>query len=155
MRSPIFNFSAIILAVFAFSASAEILNQDAIPEKITQHLLQKHPKAVDIVAEKTVHFGQDMIEVHYKENDVPGISIYRMNGNFHVAGITIAADDLMFATSKEALKKDFPEYKVNQAVLIPNANGAGEEFEVLLEAGGKKWDVSIDREGKIEKRELN
>jgi hypothetical protein len=40
-------------------------------------------------------------------------------------------------------------------VLIVNPNGAGEEFDVVLETGGKNWNVLIDKKGNIEKTEVN
>ncbi|SJM91570.1 hypothetical protein [Crenothrix polyspora] len=155
MRHYILKLSFLVLTVCSISAYAEVLSKEAIPEKIMQHINKKHPKAIDISAETTKHFGQDVTEVHLKENGVSAIEIYRSNGNYHVSGINIAADDLMFATSRENLKKVFPEYAIKEAFLIVNPNGVGEEFDVILEAAGKQWDVSIDKAGNVEKKELN
>lgn len=155
MRNYFLKFSFLVLTVCSVSAFAEVLSKDALPEKIMQHLQTKHPKAMDIVAETTKHFGQDVIEVHFKEDGVAGLNIYRTNGNFHIAATKIAADDMMFTSSKEALQKEFPEYSIKEAFMIVNPNGVGEEFDVLLQAAGKTWDVSIDKAGGVEKKEVN
>lgn len=155
MRHYFLKFSFLVLTVCSVSAFAEVLSKEAIPEKITQHLNKKHPKATDIAAEKTKHFGQEVIEVRFKEDGETSIGIYRSNGNFHVAATKIAADDMMFTSSKENLTKEFPQYSIKEAFMIVNPNGVGEEFEVTLEAAGKQWDVSIDKAGKIEKKEIN
>ncbi len=155
MRHYFIKLSFLVLTVCSISAYAEVMSKDAIPEKIMQHLNKKHPKATDITAETTKHFGQDVIEVRVKENGANAMDIYRANGNYHVSGINIAPDDLMFATSRENLKKVFPEYSIKEAFLIVNPNGVGEEFDVTLESSGKLWDVSIDKAGNIEKKEIN
>jgi hypothetical protein len=155
MRNYFLKLSFLVLTACSVSAYAEVLSNETIPEKITEHLAQKHPKATDITVEKTTHFGQEVYEVHFKEADNNALDIYRSNGNFHVAGIKIAPDDLMFASSKERLKTIFPDYSVKQAIMIVNPNGAGEEYDIIVESSGKQWDVNIDKQGNVEKKELN
>lgn len=155
MRKYSIALGFLALTLCSLTAYAEILTGDAIPEKITQHLYKKHPKAIDVIAEKANHFSQEFYEVRYKEDGVTGLNLYRSNGGFHVAGIKIAADDMMFTASKEKLKTVFPEYSIKDAILIVNPSGVGEEYEVIVESGGKKWDVSIDKAGNVDKRELN
>jgi hypothetical protein len=154
MRNYFLKLSFLILTVCSVSAFAEAVSKDALPEKIMQHLKKEHPKASDIFAETAKHFGQEVYEVHFKENKVSALSLYRLNGLFHAAGINIAADDMMFTAGKENLKKVFPEYSIKEAFLIANPNGVGEEFEVILESAGKKWDVSIDKVGNVDKKEI-
>ncbi len=155
MHNYFLKFSFLILTVCSISAYAEVMSKEAIPEKIMQHLNKKHPKATEITAETTKHFGQDVIEVRFKEDGETALGIYRSNGNFHVAATKIAADDMMFTSSKENLAKEFPQYSIKEAFMIVNPSGVGEEFEVILEAAGKQWNVSIDKTGNIEKQEIN
>ena len=60
----------------------------------------------------------------------------------------------MFTDSKQKLQADFKDYHIKQAVLIVNPNGAGEEFDVVLETAGKNWNVLIDKKGNMAKTEV-
>ena len=62
---------------------------------------------------------------------------------------------MMFTDSKEKLKAAFNNYRIKEAVLVVNPNGAGEEFDLVLETAGKDWNVMIDKKGNVEKNELN
>ena len=139
----------------SISANAEVIEKGEIPTAITDQIYKKHPNALDISAEKKSHFSQELLKVHFKEGEEKFVDYYRPDGHFFVSGLIIEADDLMFTDSKEKLKADFKDYHVKKAVLIVNPNGAGEEFDLVLETGGKAWNVLIDKKGNIEKTEAN
>jgi hypothetical protein len=151
MRKLLFSLCLIFLSV---SANAEIIGKDGIPTAILDQIYKKHPNAHDIAAEKKSHFTQELLKVAYKEGEEQIVEYYRPDGHFFVSGLIIAADDLMFTDSKEKLKADFKDYHIKQAVLIVNPNGAGEEFDVVLETAGKNWNVLIDKKGNVEKTEV-
>lgn len=127
---------------------------DGIPQSILDQIYKKHPNAADFTVEKKNHYSQDLLKIHYKEGEEKYVDYFRPDGHYFVAGHLIAADDMMFTDSKEKLKAEFNDYKIRDAVLIVNPNGNGEEFDVLLENGGKLYAVLIDKKGNIEKSEV-
>jgi hypothetical protein len=144
---------SICLILFSISGNAEIISREGIPTAITDQIYKKHPNALDITAEKKTHFSQELLKIRYKEGEEKFVDYFRPNGHYFVSGHIIAADDLMFSDSKEKLKADFNDYRIKQAILVVNPNGAGEEFDVVLETGGKTWNVLIDKKGNLEKIE--
>ena len=133
---------------------AERIEKESIPGAIMDQIYKKHPNALDFSAEKKTHFSQELMKVYYKEGEEKFVEYYRPDGHFFVSGLIIAADDMMFTDSKEKLKADFKDYHVKQAVLIVNPNGAGEEFDVVLETAGKDWNVLIDKKGNVQRTEV-
>jgi hypothetical protein len=146
---------SLCLVFISITTNAEVIEKDAIPSVITDQIYKKHANALDITAEKKTHFSQELLKIYYKEGEDKFVDYYRPDGHFFVSGLLIAADDMMFNDSKEKLKADFNDYRIKQAVLIVNPNGAGEEYDVVLETGGKAWNVVIDKKGNLEKSELN
>jgi hypothetical protein len=146
---------SLCLLFLSISANAEVVGKEGISPAIIDQIYKKHPNALEFTVEKKTHFSQDLLKIHYKEGEEKFVDYFRPDGHFFVSGLLIAADDMMFSDSKEKLKTAFNDYKVKQAVLVVNPNGAGEEFDVVLETAGKAWDVMIDKKGNIEKTELN
>ena len=144
---------SLCLICLSISAHAEKIGKEGIPTNIMDQIYKKHPNALDFTAEKKSHFSQELLKILYKEGEEKFVDYYHPDGHFFVSGLIIAADDLMFTDSKEKLKADFKDYHVKQAVLVVNPNGAGEEFDVLLETGGKSWNVLIDKKGNLAKTE--
>jgi hypothetical protein len=142
------------LLFVSVSANAEIMGKDAIPTAIMDQIYKKHPNALDISAEKKNHFSQELLKIAYKEGEEKFVEYSRPDGHFFVSGLVIAADDMMFTDSKQKLQADFKDYHIKQAVLIVNPNGAGEEFDVVLETAGKDWNVLIDKKGNMAKTEV-
>ncbi len=133
---------------------AESVDKNSIPQAILDQIYKKHPNALDFSAEKKTHYSQELLKIYYKEGEEKYVDYFRPDGHYFVAGHIIAADDMMFTDSKEKLKAAFNDYKIKDAILVVNPNGNGEEFEMVLENGGKLWDVSIDKKGNIEKNEV-
>lgn len=144
---------SLFLCFLSTGSYAERIEKDNIPSVIMDQIYKKHPNALDFSAEKKTHFAQELLKIYYKEGEEKFIDYYRPDGHFFVAGLMIAADDLMFSDSKAKLKTEFNEYHIKQAVLIVNPNGVGEEFDVVLETAGKNWNVVIDKKGNVEKTE--
>jgi hypothetical protein len=151
MYKLLFSLCLLLLSV---SVNAEVIGKDGLPTAVVDQIYKKHPNALDIAAEKKKHFSQDLLKVYFKEGEEKYVDYYRPDGHFFVSGLIIAADDMMFTDSKEKLKADFKDYHIKQAVLVVNPNGAGEEFDVVLETAGKAWNVLIDKKGNLEKTEV-
>lgn len=146
---------SICLILSSFSVSAEKIEKDQIPPAIMDQIYKKHPNALDFTAEKKSHFAQDLLKIFYKEGEEKFVDYYRPDGHFYVSGLIIAADDMMFTDSKQKLKAEFKDYNIKNAVLIVNPNGAGEEFDVVLETAGRNYNVRIDKKGNLEKTEVD
>lgn len=146
---------SLCLVFLTITANAEIIGKEGISPAIMDQIYKKHANALDFTVDKKTHFSQDLLKIYYKEGEEKFVDYFRPDGHFFVSGLLIAADDMMFSDSKEKLKAAFSDYKIKQAVLIVNPNGAGEEYDVLLETGGKEWNVLIDKKGNVEKTELN
>lgn len=148
--------SALFFAVTVLGASpicAEILNKDAIPEKILSQFTKKHPDIVDLSARKKKHFGQDLYELYFKEGDEKRIELYRVNGSFYVNGVLIDASGMVPPAAFDNLKAAFNDYKIEEAILVVNPNGPGEEYDFTVNSSDGKWHVSVDGEGKIINKE--
>ncbi|WP_411727089.1 hypothetical protein [Methyloglobulus sp.] len=146
---------SVCLIFLTISANAEVVGKEGIPSAIIDQIYKKHPNALDFTAEKKTHFSQELLKIYYKEGEEKFVDYYRPDGHFYVSGLIIAADDMMFTDSKDKLKAAFNDYHVKQAVLVVNPNGAGEEFDVVLETAGKAWNVLIDKKGNVEKAEID
>jgi hypothetical protein len=162
MRNYFFNMILIALAIMPISAQSEGLGKEAIPEKIMAQLYKKYPTALNISAEQEKHFGQDLFEVKFKDKDGEGgenlIKFYRPNGQFFVEGVKIDTSDnanMLPPTTKDNLKAAFNNYKISEAIMIVNPNGAGEEFDLLVNSEGVDWRVLIDKNGDIASKTQN
>lgn len=151
MHKLLFSLCLLLISV---SANAEVIGKDGLPTAVIDQIYKKHPNALDISAERKTHFSQELLKVYYKEGEEKFVEYYRPDGHFFVSGLIIAADDMMFTDSKEKLKADFKDYHIKQAVLVVNPNGAGEEFDLVLETAGKAWNVLIDKKGNMAKTEV-
>lgn len=141
----------LLLSGVAFTAHAEQSTDVSTPEKVKADILKRHPKAHDLQASHEIHFGHDLLEVTFKENDKElKLELFKADG--HLFTDELPLDDLGEAPQavKETLTKNFPGYELKKAELIVNPNGPGEEYEIYLLAGGVNWKVSINEKGSIE-----
>ncbi len=144
---------AFILSVFTYTANAQQSVNVDIPKKVKADILKRHPKAQDLEASNEVHFGQNLLEVTFKEegSKIPDFELFKENGDLFTNELFL--DDLNEApTIKEALEKNFPGYELKKAALIVNPNGVGEEYEIYLTVGGVNWKVSFNQKGNIEEK---
>lgn len=151
---------ALILSGFSCSVSAEILNREQLPEKIIDHIYKKHPGAQNIAAVPEKHFGQNLYKITFQEKvgeeTKNQTKYYRVNGNFYVDGVKIetsANASLLPTASDENLKAAFSGYKIDNALMIVNPNGIGEEYDLIVDSNGSKWRVIMDNEGKVALKE--
>lgn len=160
MRNYFSMLSGVVLTLFSVSIlAAAVLPKDAIPEKILATFNKKFPNAISVTAEQKTHFGQELYMISFKEakeEDAKNIVYYRVNGNFYVNGdeIDTAKTSVeMPPASYENLKAAFTNYDIKEAILVVNPNGTGEEFDLIVNASGATWYISLDRNGNITKKE--
>jgi hypothetical protein len=157
----------VVLTLTSFPLQAKQIAKEQLPAKIIAHFTKKHPIVTDFVAEEKTHFGQALIEINFKEEkktkvldeeaaEVKPVNIkeetavfYRADGHFFVNAEKIYAFNVIPELITNALKKLYPDYKVTAAQLIPNPNGAGEEYEVTLNSRGHIWAVSVSGKGAV------
>ncbi|MDD5581256.1 MAG: hypothetical protein PHY16_18555 [Methylobacter sp.] len=151
MRKYILNLSLVIWAISSLSVNAEIITKENIPEKIMAEVYKRHPNALDITAEQKKHFGQEVYEVYFKEGETKLIELYRLNGHFYVSGQRIEGFNILPPQVDNNLKAAFNSYEINEAVVIANPNGSGEEYDLSVSSSGNTFSVSIDGNGNITK----
>ncbi len=157
MRNYFLNISLLVMALTSVSAQAEVVSKEAIPRPIMDQFYKKHPNAVEISAAKKTHFKQELFEIIFKEEKDKEklIELYRPNGRFFVNVSNVHGSNMMPAVASDNLKAMFDTYTVKDSVLVVNPNGVGEEYELLVNAGGTDWSVVIDRAGAISQKERN
>lgn len=156
MRNSIFCLSVALIATLSGLANAAApVEKNTVPKKVMDTFYSRHANALEVSTKIDKHFNQEVIEVSFKENKDDKetfIELYRGNGHFFVnaARISISANStLMPEEVKTNLKAAFDTYEISDAVLIPNPNASGEEFDLLIESNSKAWHVVIDRKGNI------
>ena len=157
MRNYLFNISLLVLALTSVSAQAEVVSKEAIPTPIMDQFFKKHPNAIEINAAKKTHFKQTVYEITFKEEKDKEklIELYRPNGHFFVNADNVQGANMMSAVAADNLKAMFDTYTVKDSVMIVNPNGIGEEYDLVVNAGGIDWTVVVDRNGAISQKERN
>jgi hypothetical protein len=155
MRNFFLSLGIMVLALSSVSVNAEVLGKDAIPPKILDQIYKRHPNAVDITAEKKIHFKQSLYEITFIEGEdkVKIIELYRDNGRFFVNGDNVTTSNMMPSVAYDKLKADFGTYTIKQAILVVNPNGIGEEYDLTISASGIDWSVIVDHNGNITQKE--
>lgn len=141
----------LLLSAVAFTGNAQQSADVSIPEKVKADIIKRHPKAHDLQASHETHFGHDLLEVTFKEDDKESkLELFEADGKLFTDELPL--DDLNEAPPavKEALEKNFPGYELKKAELIVNPNGVGEEYEIYLVVGDVHWKVSINEKGNVE-----
>jgi hypothetical protein len=158
MRNYFLNIALIVLSIVSASLHSEPLAQEAVPEKIMDQVYKKHPNAADIAAEQIKHFNQDLYVIKFKDGEESLIKFYRLNGQFFVDGVKIDTSEntnMLPPAGNDNLKSAFNKYDIADALLIVNPNGAGEEYDLIVNAEGQSWRVSMDKDGKLVTKEHN
>jgi hypothetical protein len=155
MRNNFLNLGFLVLALSSVSANAEVLSKDAIPAPILDQFYKRHPNAIDVSAEKKIHFKQDLYEITFKdEKDKEKIiELYRANGRFFVNGDDVTTSNMMPPIAYDKLKAAFDTYTIKEATLVVNPNGIGEEYDLTVNVSGNNWSVIVDHNGNITQKE--
>lgn len=150
MRVLSISLVAALLAGWLPASHAEDAETVAVPDKARASIMKRHPQAQDLQASRETHFGQDLLEVRFKNaDDQIQHELFRTNGAFFSTELT---QNHGFGVSPEATKvlsETFPGYRIEKSEVVVNPNGAGEEYELYLVTSGGKWKVTIDDKGKM------
>jgi hypothetical protein len=155
MRDYFLILGFLLTALSSVSTHAEVLGKDAIPPQIMDQVYKRHPNAIDISAEKKIHFKQSLYEITFKEEKDKEkiIELYRDNGRFFVNGNNIHGSNMMPSVAYDNLKAAFDTYTIKDAILVVNPNGVGEEYDLTVNASGNDWSVIVDHNGNITQNE--
>ncbi len=144
----------ILLSAVVFTVNAEQIAEVSIPEKVKEDIIKRHPKAHDLQAGHETHFGQNLLEVTFKIDEVESLmELFIANGTLFTDELPLADLSEAPPVVKETLEKTYPKYEFKKAELIANPNGPGEEYEVYLVHAGANWKVGIDGKGRITGKE--
>ena len=151
MRNKFLSLGLIVLSMSSVSAFAEVISKETIPAPVLDTFYKKHPNALDIIAEKKTHFKQGLIQISYKEEKDKEvfIELYRANGKIFVSADDVTASNVMPAVALDNLKATFNKYSIKKTILVPNPNGVGEDYDLIVNADGVDWSVVIDYKGNI------
>ena len=142
--------SSVLLSAIAFTVSAEPSTDAGIPEKVKADIIKRHPNAHDLQASREVHFGHDLLEVTFKDDDKePKLELFRADGHLFTDELPLTGLGEAPPAVKDAVDKAFPGYVLKKAELITNPNGPDVEYEVYLGVGGANWKVSVVGKGNI------
>ncbi|MFI3189802.1 hypothetical protein BCS42_01955 [Crenothrix sp. D3] len=160
MRNYSSIFSGVLLTLFSVSVlAAAVLPKEALPEKVQAEFNKRFPNAISVTAETKTHFGQELYLIAFKEakeTDARNIVYYRVNGHFYVNGDEIDTGKTSIEMPPACyvnLKAAFNDYDIKEAILVVNPNGLGEEYDLVINASGVLWHISLDRDGNITKKE--
>lgn len=144
-----------LLATAAFygslsTAQAQETDSVTIPDKVRANILKRHPQAQDLKATHETHFGQQVLEVSFKDvEDEIKHELFRTDGALFANEILLANGLEISPDVTKVLADNFPGYKLHKAELVINPNGVGEEYELFIEVGGSKWKVAVNDKGQI------
>jgi len=132
------------------TAQAQDSASVAIPDKVRANILKRHPQAQDLKATQETHFGQQLLEVSFKDTeDELKHELFRTDGALFANEILLDNGLEISPDVTNVLADNFPGYKLHKAELVINPNGVGEEYELFIEVGGSKWKVAVNDKGKI------
>lgn len=147
-----FLVSSVAVIAFSFTIAGHAEGQStAVPEKVSQNILKRHPAAYDLLAVgQETHFGQQLLEVSYKdETGQTNLELFTSKGHLLTNELLIEDFNEIYPQVIATLKQQFPQYELKRAELIGNPNGAGEEYEIYLHAAGADWRLAITGDGEI------
>lgn len=154
MRTFLASIISLGLISLAPAAHADSVKPIAIPEKVSQNILKRHPKAQEFQASHESHFGKQLLEVSFKdEAGQPVLELFNQQGHLFTNEVIIEDFNEIYPQVVDALKQAFPKYQLKRAEMIGNPNGVGQEYEIYLNADGVDWKVSVSGQGVIQEKQ--
>lgn len=147
MNQP--SLSSLLLIAGLATIALPSLADTAIPEKVRQHLLKRHPQATDLQAVEETHFGNKLLKISYKDNNELNMELFKSNGALFTNVMPIEDPTPLSQDLLRTLKSEFPDYQFKKGEMVANPNGAGEEYALYLVANGVNWLVSINDKGQL------
>jgi len=129
---------SIVFALFSFSALAQKLNADKVPQVVKTNFNKAHPNASGKWEKEEGNF-----EVSFKESGKEMSCVIDAGGNILETETVIPASELPQA-AKDYIKKNYAGVTIKEAAKIVKSNG-----EINYEAELKKKDLIFDSAGKF------
>lgn len=150
MRTSLQKLIGLAVCSLTFGVQAETVHPASIPEQVRQNIVKRHPNAQDLQGSHETHFGERLLEVHYKDEAGQAImELFTSQGHLFTNELVTEDFNEIYPPVMATLKTEFPDYTLKKAELIGNPNGVGEEYEIYLQVGGTDWKVSITDQGVI------
>lgn len=121
----------------------------AIPARVKDQLLKRHPQAAEIQASPESHFGNHLLKVSFKENDEINMELFRANGALYSNVLPVDDPTPLPSALLNTLKSEFTGYQFKKAELVVNPNGVGEEYGVYLLVDNANWLVWVNDKGQV------
>jgi hypothetical protein len=154
MRTLLASILSLSLISLTTAVHADTVKPIAIPEKVSQNILKRHPKAQELQASHESHFGKQLLEVSFKdEAGQPVLELFNQQGHLYTNEVIIEDFNEIYPQVVAALKATFPKYELKRAEMIGNPNGVGQEYEIYLNADGVDWKVSVSGHGVIQDKQ--
>src|SRR4051812_33723676 len=134
------------LSVTASRADEEKVPLDKVPPPVLKAFKAKFPEAKIKAAIKEVEDGKTVYEIESTSNGLTIDAVLKPDGEFVNYEKEIKADDLP-AAAASAVKAKYPKAKVKRIEEV--TEGDKHFYELVVEAGGKDVEVSVDKKGKI------
>lgn len=133
---------AIVSGIYAFGID------NNPPQKVKDAFAQKFPDIKKVEWEKE---SDTKWEAEFKMNGKEYSASFLEDGTWQETEYEIKKRDIANII-KAVLLKEFPDYSVEEAEISETAEGKFYEFEI--EKGENEMEVTIDKEGKIVKKEM-
>ncbi len=160
MHQHFMKITFFLLAFFSSIVNAGTIEKQNVPDKVFNYIYKKHPEAKVLTVVEKTHFGRSLFEVAYTVKDVDQtgqaseekyFDLFRSDGHFFVNAISMQKDAFNIINSEieNSLQLQYPKFEILEMKSVENPNGVGEEYELDLLFSGKKWNISVDNQGKI------
>jgi len=154
MRKIVISFFVTALLATVNSSHAEPDVSSSIPENVHNNILKRHPGAHDLQATEEVHFGQELIEVTFKdENGQENLELFTLKGHVFTSELKVIGLSGVSVAAIDTLNREFPNHMLKKTELVVNPNGVGEEYELYLHANGYDWKVCINDKGELKEKQ--
>lgn len=149
--------SVIMITAALGGWAGNVLAQDAgVPDKVRASILKRHPQAQDFQGTLESHFGQQLLEVSFKDTDNRVLhELFRSNGALFTGEEVLENPQQVPPMVTDTLKANFPGYRIEKAELVVNPNGIGEEYELFIDSSSGKWRLAINDKGAITAKDRN
>lgn len=136
-------FLLLIAAFGSISTNAQKISSDKVPAAVTSSFKTKFPEVVNAEWE----MEKADYEASFKKNGVEMSANFDNEGKWLETETEIKVSALPAAVSA-TLKKDFADYKVDEACKVESVKD-GNCYEVEVEKGKESFDVLISTDGKV------
>ncbi|BBL57957.1 hypothetical protein [Methylomonas koyamae] len=149
------TFPTVMLALALSGAASQAFAQEApVSDKVRASVLKRHPQATDMQGQLETHFGQQLLEVSFKDAEGQVLhELFRSNGALFTGELVLENPQQVPPMVTETVKANFPDSRIEKAELVVNPNGVGEEYELLIDSANGKWRIAVNDKGEVTSKE--